>query len=963
MNFFGMLPVIKLLLRIAGLIFLLCCVAFTGFASHLRAAEVSVEQPDCSKPLTYRITVTVYMNTTSFTVFGGNSLTDGHINFGDGSIQLIPYVPALPRPDLGENISVASYSIDHTFPQTGTFKINYYERDRNEGVINMPNSIDVPLSTYLDLHIKPSMGCNRFPKLAIPPVDRTCPGVAFFHNSGASDDDGDSLSYALTTPAFDINQYVDGYLNPNDASFYTDYATGNEAGDGPPAFFIDPVTGLITWDAPELQGEYNIAFQVIEWRRNPVTLEHEVLSVTVRDMQIVVEDCQNRRPDLIVPQDTCVEAGAVLSKQILGTDPESDPVKIEAFSELLDLSDMPATILPDSALYGPSDPASVLEFDWTTDCLHVREQPYQVVFKITDDSPSGTRLVTYKTWSIRVIAPAPEWRDVQLDLINRHAMLEWEAYPCANAEKIQVWRKVGTAGYDPGNCSSGLPGFLGYELVEELDPEQALFTDTNGGKGLVVGARYCYLLLAVFKLPQGGRSYVSEEICVGPIQIDAPLITEVSVTKTDSEAGMVRVGWWSPLEINRTQFPGPYEYEVYRAAGFTAQAAPVNISGRITDTTFMDTGVNTEEGIYNYRIVLYSNTENTSEYFPIDTSATASTVRLTGEPGEERIILDWEAEVPWSNYAVENRRHLIYRGERDTGEEALQLIDSVDVTLNGLHYVDNGTYESTPIDPNKQYCYRVVTRGSYGNDQIGILENASQMVCLYPQNDLLPCAPVVSVQGLDCDAFTQGETCRASALTNTIFWSSPAEGCRADIRWYNLYGSDSQSGEFSLIGQVRDTFYVEEGLTSLARCYRVEAVDELGRVSELSQVVCGDNCPYFELPNVFTPNGDDCNDRFSAYYDPQGGGGEEVICPVVNVIRCPRFVKQVDLMVFNRWGEQVYTFSSAREGTVYIEWDGRDNNGADLESAVYYYIANVDFDVLDPQKKNQRYKGWVHLIR
>ncbi|HEY4654142.1 MAG TPA: hypothetical protein VIH22_06490, partial [Cyclobacteriaceae bacterium] len=96
-----MLPVIKLLLRIAGLIFLLCCVAFTGFASHLRAAEVSLEQPDCSKPLTYRITVTVYMNTTSFTVFGGNSLTDGHINFGDGSIQLIPYVPATPRPDLG----------------------------------------------------------------------------------------------------------------------------------------------------------------------------------------------------------------------------------------------------------------------------------------------------------------------------------------------------------------------------------------------------------------------------------------------------------------------------------------------------------------------------------------------------------------------------------------------------------------------------------------------------------------------------------------------------------------------------------------------------------------------------------------------------------------------------------------------------------------------------------------------
>ena len=951
------------ILRSLILIVLLLCAGIRGFATHLRAAEVTVEQPDCSKPRTFRVTVTVYMNTTSGTAFGGNSLTDGHINFGDGTIQLIPFVQPTVRPDLGTNVSVASYSVEHTFPSVGMYRINYYERDRNAGVVNLVNSFDVALSTYVDVYINPSLGCNTYPRLTIAPVDRTCPGVAFFHNPGAYDDDGDSLSYALTVPASDINQPAEGYRDPDNSAFYTAYATANETDDGPPEFFIDKVSGLITWNAPEIQGEYNIAFQIIEWRRDPVTETYQILSVTVRDMQIVVEDCQNRRPELIIPADTCIEAGTDLNKQILGMDPESNPVKIEAISDLFDLAAMPASVVPDPAAYVPSDPPAVMEFNWSTDCSHVREQAYQVVFRIIDDSPYGTNLVTYKTWRIRVIAPAPEWKSAEPDLINRHAVLEWEPYGCANAEKIQVWRKVGTAGYDPDICAAGLPGFLGYELVQELDAGETAFTDTNDGKGLVVGARYCYRLLAVFPQPEGGRSYVSEEVCVGPILIDAPLVTEVSVTKTDGKDGAVRVGWWSPLEIDRTQFPGPYDYEVYRGEGLTAESPLVNVSGRITDTTFTDTGIDTKNKAYNYRIVLYSNAQNNPDYFPIDTSATASTVWLEGDPGDERIILDWLAEVPWSNVAVENRRHLIYRGEPGMGAAALELIDSVDVTINGPHYVDNGEFEGMRIDPGTQYCYRVVTRGSYGNDKTGLLENSSQMVCLYPENDLLPCPPVVMVQGLDCDAFIQEQNCNDPELSNTLAWNAPAEGCRADIEWYNLYASTPE-GEFEMIGtQIRDTFYVDAGLTSLARCYRVEAVDGLGRVSELSEMACGDNCPYFELPNVFTPNGDGCNDNFSAWYDPGSAGGEELPCAMTSVTRCPRFVKEVRLEVFNRWGQEVYSFSSASEGTVHIAWDGKDNDGEMLEPAVYYYIAQVEFDVLDPDRKSHRYKGWVQLIR
>jgi hypothetical protein len=34
-----------------------------------------------------------------------------------------------------------------------------------------------------------------------------------------------------------------------------------------------------------------------------------------------------------------------------------------------------------------------------------------------------------------------------------------------------------------------------------------------------------------------------------------------------------------------------------------------------------------------------------------------------------------------------------------------------------------------------------------------------------------------------------------------------------------------------------------------------------------------------------------------------------------------------------------------------------------LEAGNYYYIADVEFDAVDPDKKNSRIKGWVHLLR
>ncbi len=83
-----------------------------------------------------------------------------------------------------------------------------------------------------------------------------------------------------------------------------------------PTFSIDPVTGTITWDAPGAIGEYNIAFHIIEWRfKNGQWVQ---MGYVRRDMQILVDDCDNERPDLILPPDTCVVAGTILNETIFG---------------------------------------------------------------------------------------------------------------------------------------------------------------------------------------------------------------------------------------------------------------------------------------------------------------------------------------------------------------------------------------------------------------------------------------------------------------------------------------------------------------------------------------------------------------------------------------------------------------------------------------------------------------------
>lgn len=939
-------------------------------ATHLRAGDIVAVRQNCSR--TFIITITVYTNTGSTVRFGGDR---DIINFGDGTWEYVPEIENTPRPDLDAEgtVATASYTITHTYPTTGTYVISYREPNRNEGVLNMDGSINTTF--YLETVIKMDafLGCNDTPRLLVPPIDHACPGVAWTHNPGAFDPDKDSLSYAMVVPFSDRRTEVVNYKDPNNSKFYTNYDNANEAGTGPPTFSINPVTGTITWDAPGAIGEYNIAFHIIEWRKR--NGKWHQMGYVRRDMQILVDDCDNERPDLILPPDTCVVAGTILDETIFGIDPDNDDVKIEAFSEIFNFpsNQSPATYTPKPGVndFQPSTPPAELHFRWETECVHVKQQPYQVVFKITDNPDNGPKLVTFKTWFITVVGPPPEWEDVQLNLADRSTTLEWDPYFCQNAETMQVWRKVDGAPFEPDNCETGMPSYLGYELVGQVPVKTAeqvpitSYIDTNGGKGLAPGARYCYRLVAVFPLQGGGESYVSKDTCIGPILADVPIMTHVSVDVTDVSAGEIRVSWKKPFDADVGQFPPPYRYELYRAVGFARGSDSVLVA-ELSDTTFLDTGLNTEDNVYNYSVTAYAAND-----LPVGSSFPASSVRLTAQSQVGRIQLTWDAFVPWSNQiqTVPNK-HEIYRGEEGTPQSEFVLIDEVDVLANGFMYVDEG--QNGELADDKTYCYRVLTRGGYGNPAIDEpLENFSQIICAQVGDTIPPCKPTLLVQSLNCEEFLQDQdNCGTNIFQNIIYWNRDRDDqCDTNILGYKIYRSLTADGDFTLIadaGIVADTFYIDTSVSSFAYCYRISAVDRSLNESELSDPICNDNCPYYELPNVFTPNGDGCNDLLSAYSD-RNLSGEEGGCGISEeaLTKCARFVDSVVFRVYNRWGQEVYNYEGSTSddvNSIYIDWNGIDNGGNQLSTGVYYYVAEVTFDIVSPNK-TKILKGWVHLIR
>lgn len=949
-------------------------------ATHIRAGEIIATRISTTS-LTYRFSIIGYTDTGSSVQFGG-----GDIDFGDGTVINIEegseFGVIEVIVDQEKQIAFNVFEIEHTFQAPGAYIVRFNEKNRNAGVLNMDNSVDTPFYIETRLLIDPFLGSNNTPVFLVPPVDEAAVGVRFIHNPGAFDIDGDSLSYKLVVPKQFKDREVTNYVDPNNPKFYASrFSTANENQNGPPTFSIDALSGDLVWDSPGAMGEYNVAFIVEEWRK--VQGEWFNLGYVTRDMQIIVDETDNNRPEVVVPDQLCVEAGAAISETVIGVDQDGHQVKLEAFGGPFEFDSNPATFQasPFGADYASQPREGV--FQWQTDCSMVRKRPYEVQFKVTDfpanaQNPSvrvGPSLVDFKTLPITIYAPAPTGLTASVE-IGRSISITWDEYNCGLADQMQIWRRVDNFDFTPDECDLGIPENGGYQLVATTDSlkytdenknviYKTSFLDDNNGDGLAPGANYCYRIVAAFPEPAGGESVVSEEIC-DIILADAPVITNVDIIKTDRSNGEIFVKWLAPFQIDQTQFPPPYKYQVFRSVGFAGNEEEIPVAF-IDELEFTDTGLNTVDLVYKYRIDLYNN--NGTTY--IDSASPASSVWLSLAPGLNSINLQWTAEVPWSNISRDHPYHRVYRNWVVEGSaNEIVLIDSAEVTAQGLRFFDDGSFNDLPLSQDRNYCYYVETRGGYGNPLIEEpFLNKSQLVCAEPNDMDPPCTPLSFRinEGFDCLELGQVEDCSVEDYTNLISWELDlGTECEDDIANFNIYYSQSLDDDFKIVGaNVLGTEFPHEGLSSHKGYYFIRSVDRSGNSSIPSDTLVFDNCPVFELPNVFSPNGDGFNDVFTPYFDVVEN---RAIPEFSNDAKCPKFVESLDFRVFDRSGGVIFNFASnnGQEGNinnVLINWDGKTNSGIELPSGVYYYSAEVTFDVLDESMANQVYNGWVQILK
>jgi gliding motility-associated-like protein len=270
------------------------------------------------------------------------------------------------------------------------------------------------------------------------------------------------------------------------------------------------------------------------------------------------------------------------------------------------------------------------------------------------------------------------------------------------------------------------------------------------------------------------------------------------------------------------------------------------------------------------------------------------------------------------------------------------LIDSVQATKTTGQYVDRGTFGNMALQPNQLYCYYVLTNGTYGSARLpDPLLNKSQEFCVTLKDSVAPCPPVLSIDQLDCDAFLADPA--SPPFQNVLTWVPDFSGtCDQDIQYYTIYFRSGEEGEFDSLAFTNAdvTTYIHTNLQSYAGCYMVTATDRAGNESLPSNTVCKDNCFFFRLPNIFTPNNDEKNDVFRP--DPRS-----------------RFVKSIKFTVFSRWGEKVYESDQDPN----INWRGVDKSGKELAEGTYYYLAEVEFFSLSPANARKTYKGWVEIVR
>jgi hypothetical protein len=923
-----------------------------ALASHNLAGQITYRRIGTN---TYEITLTTYTDsaaagvdrcTADIEIWGiqGNNrvfitlLRD--IPRSNGPVVVSCDLPARNGTQLRARVKKNNYTVIYRFNGPGLFDLRYRDIARINNVRNMANSGATAFYVETRLNNNPFTGVNNSVVLLNEPIDDACTGQLWTHNPGGYDPDGDSLVYSL------INCQQYDPPNFNTPVSVANFQFPNAFGGG--FFTIDRQTGLVSWggNPPKETGRYNIAIKVEEYRNS------RLIGYVIRDMAIFVKPCQNRPPVIDAPEEVCVQVGSTIEFRVRSWDPDSifkpAPLPPPNFPDSLyfylnngdqgangpfQVVNNPPTLI-DSTTGLPLDPARLplrrlmpqpltLDFAWETTCEHLKKGFYQLDFYAHDNYhlPGFPRqehptLAANKIVKIYVTPRAVDGLTTTPG--SRQITVSWNRNFCPNAIGYDVYRSTGSGITDTTDCCKTPKAPRGFKKIARLEGwDNTSFVDNENGRGLAFRNKYCYTIVTVF--PNDVFSCPSDTSCVQIIR-DMPVITNDSIITTDAANGQLLVAWQKPepARIDTNFFPRPYSFDLARTEGFTTGGNYTTIVTNLPETQerFLDTGLNTEANPYSYRVTMKASNGAT-----VGVSDPASSVFITLIPGDNKIRVSWEYDVPWTN-----TRYEIFRSiGRGTA-----FVKIGDTTLSGnigtSYFDDRGRDLPTGLQRDQEYCYFVRTTGSYSSSGIrSPLINDSQIACGIPLDVIPPCLP-------DTTAFNFAPDCQN--LTLRFAWTPPDSVCGDDAAYYSIYFSRDTISR-RLIYQTPDPTTLQYVLQapSIAGCYELTVTDRSGNESEPSPRYCFDNCPLLFLPNVYVVGS--------------------------SLPLAPTFVRSIgkfEFFLFDRWGIQV-----ARSTDPLRLWDGQ-INGSPAIPGHYYWLMRGELDNL-PRTPFERTGGLTVLRR
>ena len=375
---------------------------------------------------------------------------------GCGSINTVPVgCGEIIVNELGYKVKYNVYTAIHTYPGPGTYLISSSDQNRNAGVHNIPNSMNVSFYLESKIVIDSNLGENSSPVLSNVPTDQGVLGSCLYINCAAYDSDGDSLSYELTECKGQNGNTITGYYFPE---------TGTNG-----TFSINALTGLLTWCRPQFVDEYNVAIKVNEWRKNSCGDPYKLIGYVARDFQVVITSGTSNSFSISTISDTCIKAGTLVQKTMQVTTPSAS---LSLLGETGTFSASNASISSNSV-----SGTQTLNYSWQTLCSQARSMPYDIYIRANVSNSFIQK--EYKQFRVTVLPPSPVMLTPFVD--SGLVTLSWTPLNTClpSLTGYAIYRKTGVNNWITSACQQGVSPGSGFVMIGSVPATASSFTDND----------------------------------------------------------------------------------------------------------------------------------------------------------------------------------------------------------------------------------------------------------------------------------------------------------------------------------------------------------------------------------------------------------------------------------------------------------------------------------------------------